>query len=138
MAERHRGTGGFTDGPLRALPGPGQTWAIPTGVNAFGPWTTVIADTGPTDAYLLGIYLENLNGTAVNSVHLRVGAADDLGREPIGAFRPGRMPAGASIFVPTGIPLRVRARSRVAMSAAAASAVNLHAGVSFVLLGATL
>ena len=137
MAERHRGTGGFSDGPLRCLPGPGQTWAITAGVNTFGAWTTVVADTGPNDAYLMGIYLENPN-PAVAGVQLRVGAASDLGAEPIGAFRPGRMSAGAAIFVPTGIPLRVRAHARIAMSAAAGTAVDLHAGISFVLLGATL
>jgi hypothetical protein len=134
VAERVRGWGGFSDGPLRALPVPGQAWVIPTAVNAFGAWTDVVADTGAADAYLVGLYLENLTAGVVNGVQLRIGAAVDLAAEPVATWRAGRMPAGASIYLPAGFPIRVRARSRLAMSAAAGTVVNLNAGVAFAIL----
>lgn len=134
MAERFRGAGGYTDGPLRALPGPGISWTITTGADTWGLWTVLIADTGPEDAYLLAATVEN-PGPAVAGVHLRVTAGEYGAPEPLAAWRVGRLGAGASIHLPAGVPIRVRAHSRLAFAAAAASAVTLSVGVSYVLLG---
>jgi hypothetical protein len=108
---------------------------VPTGLNAWGSWVTAVADTGPLDAYLLGVYVDNPTLVAVLGTHVRIGAGVDLAAEPVAAFRPGRLGPGAGVYLPTGFPLRIRAGSRVAFSAAAASVVNLSVAVAFVLMG---